>query len=83
MEDNESASLANKTAICMCKKQILTYLQNFIGNMAKIKMPPKLRKRGRPKGAEKTIIGLPKKRRRIGPVPFIKKIPLEKEKSKE
>ena len=45
-------------------------------------MPPKLWKRGRPKGADKTVIGLAKKRRRLGPVPFVKKMPLEKEKSK-
>ena len=54
----------------------------FLGDLAIVKMPPKLWKRGRPKGADKTVIGLAKKRRRLGPVPFVKKMPLEKEKSK-
>lgn len=45
-----------------------------------IKLPPKMCKRGRPKGAEKTIIGLPKKRRAFSKlVPFIKMSIQEKE----
>ena len=43
--------------------------------------PPKLKKRGRPKGAEKTVIGLPtKKRKAKSVIPFLKKLPVEKEK---
>ena len=34
------------------------------GNFDAIRMPPAMRKRGRPKGSERTVIGLPKKRRR-------------------
>ena len=40
-------------------------------------MPPAMKKRGRPKGADKTVIGLPKKRKYCQgnkPVPFLKKI---------
>ena len=44
-------------------------------------LPPKLKKRGRPKGAEKTVIGLPTKKRKVKSViPFLKKLPVEKEK---
>ena len=47
-------------------------------------MPPKMRKRGRPKGADKTVIGLPRKKMRTGgkPVPFLRKLPKEREESK-
>ena len=49
--------------------------------LSQIKLPPKLRKRGRPKGAEKTVIGLPRKKHRGNkPVPFAKKQPSDKEK---
>ena len=37
-------------------------------------------KRGRPKGAGLTFIGLPKRRKVSGAVPFVKKSPTEKEK---
>ena len=40
-----------------------------------------MRKRGRPKGAEQTVIGLPRKKRRGNkPLPFLKKSPSDKEK---
>ena len=44
-------------------------------------MPPKIKKHGRPKGADKTVIGIPKKRKcsqENKPVPFLKKTPKEK-----
>ena len=63
----------------------------FISNkdIQLVKFPPVVRKRGRPKGSDLTVIGLPAKRRRNAtsgcyksrPVPFIKKHPLEKDKS--
>ena len=50
-------------------------------NLSKILLPPKMRKRGRPKGADKTVIGLPKKKYRGDkPLPFITKSPKDKEK---
>ena len=47
-------------------------------------MPARTPKRGRPKGSETTVVGLPKKRRRIGgkPVPFVKRNEHEKQCSK-
>lgn len=42
-------------------------------------MPPKMKKRGRPKGADKTVIGLPKKKSCSSrPVSFLKKLPIER-----
>ena len=48
-----------------------------------ITMLPKIKKHGRPKGADKTVIGLPKKRKcsqEDKPVSFLKKTPKVKEK---
>lgn len=39
-------------------------------NLSEMKMPLPIRKRGRPKGLENTVIGLPKKRRILGKVLF-------------
>ena len=48
--------------------------------VSKIKLPPRMPKRGRPKGSETTVIGLPKKKSRITKVlPFIKLCGAEKE----
>ena len=48
-------------------------------------MPPVMRKRGRPKGAEKTVIGLPckKSKKQCKPVPFLKKYPTDREKGRQ
>jgi len=46
-----------------------------------IKLPPKIRKRGRPKGLEKTVIGLPRKKKcRNKTLPFLKKLPVDRDK---
>ena len=47
-----------------------------------IKLPPKVPKRGRPKGSEVTVVGLPKKKKRRNnkPVALISKHPKEQEK---
>ena len=48
-----------------------------------IQLPPKMRKRGRPKGAEKTVVGLTRKKAKSSgskPLPFLKKHPIDKEK---
>lgn len=51
-------------------------------DVSNIKLPPKVKKRGRPKGSELTVIGLPKKRKTQGkPVAFIKKHSKQKEQS--
>ena len=52
--------------------------------MGDIKLPPKIRKRGRPKGTEKTIIGLPQKKKKENKpfiIPFLKKYPTDRENS--
>ncbi|XP_065840465.1 uncharacterized protein [Oscarella lobularis] len=48
-----------------------------------LKLPPPMLKRGRPKGADLTVIGLPSSKRRKSdqPLPFKKKSPHEKEKT--
>ena len=49
--------------------------------LSKISLPPKMRKRGRPKGADKTVIGLPKKKcKGNNPQPFLKMSPKDREK---
>ena len=46
-----------------------------------MELPRKVLKRGRPKGAEQTVIGLPAKRKCFAkPVAFCKKDPLKKQK---
>ena len=48
--------------------------------LADIKILKKIKKRGRPKGIDTTVIGLPKHRKSDKPVPFCKKTPKEKKK---
>ena len=45
-----------------------------------IKLPPKMRKRGRPKGLANTVIGLPRKKAKDVPVAFEKLLPQQREK---
>ena len=54
-----------------------------VSGLENISLPPKQKKRGRPKGAEKTVIGLPvaKKAMKKGPLPFLKKQRKDKERS--
>ena len=40
-----------------------------------IKLPPKIRKHGRPKELDKTVVGLPKKKQMTSPVAFENLIP--------
>ena len=55
------------------------YIYFWIVDNSNLKLPPKQKKRGRPKGSELTVIGLPKKKHRDdGPVALIKKHPKEK-----
>ena len=50
-------------------------------DLTSIKLPPKIRKRGRPKGAGLTVIGLPRKKKCTdGPVKFLRKSNSEREK---
>ena len=54
-----------------------------VSGLENISLPPKQKKRGRPKGAEKTVIGLPvaKKAMKKGPLPFLKKQRKDKKRS--
>ena len=51
---------------------------NFVisasSDVCSIKLPPKIKKRGRPKGSELTVVGIPKKRLKLKrkPIPFCK-----------
>ncbi len=58
---------------------VFIVLSNWLQGLGEIQVPPKVRKRGRPKGAEKTAIGLPRKKKKDDkPVPFSKDNPLRK-----
>ena len=43
-----------------------------------VRMPPTMRKRGRPKGLEKTVIGLARKRQRFSKLPYVRRPAEEK-----
>ena len=63
---------------------ILIHVNHFILDMENLRVPPVLRKRGRPKGAEKTVIGLPRCKKFKGdqirkPVAFLKKTTANRE----
>ncbi|XP_076116154.1 uncharacterized protein LOC143083747 isoform X4 [Mytilus galloprovincialis] len=49
------------------------------GSLSDLKMPTKLKRKGRPKGSQQTVIGLPKKRGKNKLVPFFKRTVDEKE----
>ena len=52
----------------------------YVSGLDEICLSSKIRKRGRPKGAEKTVIGLPKKKGKTSkPLSFCKKQPSDKD----
>ena len=60
-------------------------LSTIDDNISVVKMPPKMRKRGRPKGAGLTVIGLPKKKGKTvstRPTAFVLKSEWEKTRGK-
>ena len=72
-------AIYNITSVAVTSTRIYV-LCTYVG-IKDVILPPKLKKRGRPKGAEKTVIGLPAKKRKAKLViPFLKKLPAEKEK---
>ena len=54
----------------------------LIIDLNQIKLLPKVRKRGRPKGSEKTVIGLPRKKCGNKTLPFLKKFPADRDKGR-
>ena len=52
----------------------------FQSTISSIKLPPKMQKRGRPKGSTETVIGLLRKKPKVGPVVFENMLPEQKEK---
>lgn len=49
-------------------------------SLSMVKVPPRMRKRGRPKGLANTVIGLPRKKAKFGPVAFEKMLPQQRDK---
>ena len=69
----------NHARVCLLLLIVLISVESV--QLSKILLPPKMRKRGRPKGADKTVIGLPKKKCRGNyPQPFLKMSPKDREK---
>ena len=65
----------------MCTTDVQVKFYNFgIRGFDDIQMPPKMQKKGRPKGTGLTVIGLPKKVNCLKLTPFIKKSEWEKSK---
>ena len=54
-------------------------LPPLLATLKRMKLPPRKKRKGRPRGAAQTVIGLPKKRKRDGPVKFLTKLPTERE----
>jgi len=72
--------------LCELAVSFLTYdAFTFCLDLENVKLPPKMKKRGRPKGAQKTIIGLPRRKKKKScpesdkPTAFLRKNPIEKE----
>ena len=91
-DDNDNKIAATPDNVCQGEiSNLETAVEdaNQSNDVSPIKIPPVIHKRGRPKGAELTVIGLPCKRQKatIGskkkPVPFIKKQPEDKVKGKD
>ena len=76
--DNQSIGieLRNISIVCVYNAIII----HFAG-LSEIQLPQKIRRRGRPKGAENTVIGLPRRRHHKGrkPLPFLKRHRVERE----
>ena len=74
MEDpGQSVDDVEKNEVVDCVKSIEeSNIVEGANNFKNIKVAPTILKRGRPMGAEMTVIGLAKKKARKGVIPFIR-----------
>ena len=76
MDDNEY----NEAVELVMQEEATVESDDFQSTISSIKLPPKMEKRGRPKGSTKTVIGLPRKKLKVGPVAFENMLPEQREK---
>ncbi|XP_076116151.1 uncharacterized protein LOC143083747 isoform X2 [Mytilus galloprovincialis] len=75
----DNASLIHSLIEFIIKRKTENDLHQNNGSLSDLKMPTKLKRKGRPKGSQQTVIGLPKKRGKNKLVPFFKRTVDEKE----
>ena len=76
MDDNEY----NEAVELVMQEEATVESDDFQSTISSIKLPPKMEKRGRPKGSTKTVIGLLRKKLKVGPVAFENMLPEQREK---
>ncbi|CAG2193987.1 unnamed protein product [Mytilus edulis] len=75
----DNASLIHSLIEFIIKRKTENDLHQNNRSLSDLKMPSKLKRKGRPKGSQQTVIGLPKKRGKNKHVPFFKRTVDEKE----
>ncbi|XP_052063113.1 uncharacterized protein LOC127702849 [Mytilus californianus] len=75
----DNASLIHSLIEFIIKRKTENDLHQNNGSLSDLKMPTKLKRKGRPKGSQQTVIGLPKKSGKNKLVPFFKRTVDEKE----
>ena len=76
MDDNEY----NEAIELVMQEEATVESDDFQSTISLIKLPPKMEKRGHPKGSTKTVIDLPRKKLKVGPVAFENMLPEQREK---
>ncbi|KAJ7384354.1 hypothetical protein OS493_022467 [Desmophyllum pertusum] len=80
LEDGNSMASLNEDTVTINDDEVD---EKKSPDFSQIKMPPKILKRGRPKGAEVTVIGIPREKKKKegqnGLLPFCKLSPIEKD----
>ena len=70
----------NKAVELEMQEEATTESHEIESAISLIKLSPKMQKRGHPTGSTKTVIGLPRRKLKVGPVAFVNILPEEKEK---